>query len=320
MNAHAWMLLKALTIALVSASLPAGANDEEEGGENGRRVAGGRAVDCDNGGVIMSALTKIRSGDTLFINGTCLENVEVGDGFHHITLDGGGRGAISAPSNTIDALRIYGDQITVRGLTISGGRDGVNLRGAMGAVIEQNVLENNAGAGVNIHRISWATVKDNVIRQNGTFGVMVYENSNARIGFTENAQPTANPNLIEMNGSFGIFVSRSSQADIAGNTIRNNGGNGIQVDRNSQAEIGSNTIDQNTGNAINAAFGSGVNLGTASGARWQLRANTSTVANSRFALGCATGGYTAGSVGGLLGTLGAKSIANGCIDTASTAP
>lgn len=303
------VFLNGLTAAWLVAALPANA------GENGNSVAGGRAVNCDDGGVVMRALEKIRPGDTLFISGTCAENVEIGDQFHHITLDGGGVGVISAPGPAIDALRIYGDQVTVRGLTISGGRDGINLRGAMGAVIEGNVLQNNAAAGLNIHRISWATVKDNVIRSNGTFGIMVYENSNARIGFTENAQLTPNPNLIERNGNFGIFVSRSSQADIAGNTIRENGNNGIQVDRNSQAEIGSNVIDANTGNAVNAAFGSGVNLGSGTTGRWQLQRNTSTVANTRFALACTTGGYTAGSLGGLLGTLGAKSIASGCIDT-----
>ena len=282
---------------------------------NGHSVEEGRAVDCDNGGVLAQAIQKLRPGDTLLISGTCRENVEIGETLRHITLEGNGVGAINAPDNTVDALRIYGDQVTVRGLTISGGRDGVNLRGAMGAVIEQNILENNAAAGLNIHRISWATVKDNVIRNNGTFGIMVYENSNARIGFTENAQLLPNPNLIENNGSFGIFVSRSSQADIAGNAIRMNRSNGIQVDRNSQAEIGSNTIDQNSGNAVNAAFGAGINLGSGTTGRWQLQRNTSTAANTRFAIGCATGGYVAGSVGLLLGTLGAKSIAGGCIDT-----
>jgi parallel beta-helix repeat protein len=283
---------------------------------NGQSVENGRAVDCDNGGVIMEALEKLRPGDTLLISGTCRENVEIGDSFRHITLEGtGAEPGISAPDSTIDALRIYGDQITIRGLTISGGRDGINLRGAMGTVIELNVLQNNAGAGLNIHRISWATVKDNLIRNNGTFGIMVYENSSARIGFTENAQAEPSPNIIEDNGNFGVFVSRSSQADIAGNIIRRNRNNGIQVDRNSQAEIGSNTMDANTGNAVNAVFGAGVNLGTPSGARWQLRANTSTLANTRFAIGCSTGGYATGSLGGLLGTLGAKTIAAGCIDT-----
>ena len=72
---------------------------------------------------------------------------------------------------------------------------------------------------------------------------------------------------------------------------------------------------QSTGNAVNAAFDWGVNLGAGTTARWQLRANTSTAANTRFALGCTTGGYTSGSLGGLLGTLGPKSIVNGCIDT-----
>lgn len=304
-------------MALLAISWPLQAHGDEggdHGDANGKSVPGGRAVDCDRGGIIMKALEKLRPGDTLFISGACAENIEVGDSFHHITLDGGGTGAISAPDPTLDALRIYGDQVTVRGLTISGGRDGINLRGAMGAVIEGNVLENNAAAGLNVHRISWATVKDNVMRNNGTFGIMVYENSNARIGFTENAQPTPNPNLIERNGNFGIFVSRSSQADIAGNTIRQNGNNGIQVDRNSQAEIGSNTIDQNTGNAVNAAFGSGVNLGSGTTGRWQLQRNISTLPNTRFAVGCTTGGYATGSLGLLSGNLGPKSIVNGCVD------
>ena len=298
-----WLLLPWLALA------------QEE--RSGHSAPGGRAVDCSQGGSIMEALDKLRPGDTLFISGICAENVEISDGFQHITLDGGGTGAINAPDATIDALRIYGDQITVKGLTISGGRDGINLRGAMGAVIEGNVLENNAGAGLNIHRISWATVKDNQIRNNGTFGIMVYENSNARIGFTENSQQMPNPNTIELNGNFGIFVSRSSQADIAGNTIRQNGGNGIQIDRNSQAEVGSNDISQNTGNGVNAAFGSGVNLGSGTTGRWQLQRNTSTAPNTRFILGCTTGGYAAGSLGLMQGTLGNKSIANGCIDVTS---
>lgn len=290
--------------------------DEPDGGASGHSVPTGRVVNCDNGGVIMRALAKLRPGETLLISGTCLENVEIVEGFHHITLDGGGTGAIrgAATNPPADALRIYADQVTVRGLTISSGRDGINLRGAMGAVIEGNTLENNAAAGLNIHRISWATVRDNMIRGNGTFGIMVYENSNARIGFTENAQLTPNPNTIEGNGNFGIFVSRSSQADIAGNSIRLNGGNGIQVDRNSQAEVGSNDISQNTGNAVNVAFGSGVNLGSGTTGRWQVQRNTSTTTNTRFALGCATGGYAAGSLGLLAGTLGQRSIANGCID------
>jgi parallel beta-helix repeat protein len=303
MTSIAWLLLPGLALG------------QEE--RSGHSVEGGRAVDCSQGASITDALGKLRRGDTLFISGICAENVEVGDHFHHITLDGGGTGMISAPDPAVDALRIYGDQVTVRGLTITGGRDGINLRGAMGAVIEGNILEKNAAAGLNVHRISWATVKDNVIRFNGTFGIMVYENSNARIGFTENAQLTPNPNLIEENGNFGIFVSRSSQADIAGNTIRKNGGNGIQIDRNSQAEVGSNDISQNTGNGVNAVFGSGVNLGSGTTGRWQLQRNTSTAPNTRFILGCATGGYAAGSLGLMQGTLGPKSIANGCIDVTS---
>src|SRR4051812_9680479 len=82
---------------------------------NGHSVPEGRAVDCDNGGVISRALEKLRPGETLLISGTCAENVELGDDLRHVTLDGRGSGAISAPLATVDALRIYGDQVTVRG-------------------------------------------------------------------------------------------------------------------------------------------------------------------------------------------------------------
>ena len=68
---------------------------------------------------------------------------------------------------------------------------------------------------------------------------------------------------------------------------------------------------------MNAAFGTGVNLGVVGAARWQLRENTSTIPNTRFALGCTTGGYATGSVGTIRGNLGPKSIANGCVDTAT---
>src|SRR5262249_5260756 len=102
-------LSRLVTVGLM-ASLPSEArdpkSDDNHPGANGESVTGGRAVDCDAAGVVMRALEKLRPGDTLFISGVCARNV-----------------GVSERDTTIDALRIYGDRVTVRGATISGGRD-----------------------------------------------------------------------------------------------------------------------------------------------------------------------------------------------------
>jgi hypothetical protein len=112
MKATALLALSGLVTVALMTSLPSEArdakSDDNPPGAKGESVTGGRAVDCDAAAVVMRALEKLRPGDTLSISGVCAQNVGVGE-----------RDA------TTDALRIYGDRVTVRGATISGGRDGV---------------------------------------------------------------------------------------------------------------------------------------------------------------------------------------------------
>ena len=84
-------------------------SDDSRPAANGKSAIGGRAVDCDAAGAIMRALEKLRPGETLFISGVCAQNV-----------------GVSERDAAIDALRIYGDRVTVRGATISGGREASN--------------------------------------------------------------------------------------------------------------------------------------------------------------------------------------------------
>jgi hypothetical protein len=112
-SAMALLALNGWVTVWLMAALPSEARDPEfddSYAANRKSVPGGRAVECDAAGVIMRALEKLRPGDTLFISGVCAQNV-----------------GVSESDATIDALRIYGDRVTVRGATISGGRDRVNL-------------------------------------------------------------------------------------------------------------------------------------------------------------------------------------------------
>ena len=110
MKATALLALSGLVTVGLMAALPSEArdpkSDDSQPTANGESVTGGRAVNCDVAGAVMRALEKLRPGETLLISGVCAQNVGVGE-----------RDA------TTDALRNYGDRVTVRGATISGGRD-----------------------------------------------------------------------------------------------------------------------------------------------------------------------------------------------------
>jgi len=74
----------------------------------------------------------------------CSENVAIPSEVIRITLDGQGKTVIQAPGNTADAIFIRGKDITVKGFTLTGGRDGIHLSGAAAgasAIIDGNTIQ-----------------------------------------------------------------------------------------------------------------------------------------------------------------------------------
>jgi parallel beta-helix repeat protein len=163
--------------------------------------------------------------------------------------------------------------------------------------------------------VSYALIVGNTIRDNRSFGVVLMENASARIGFKETSAPAPNPNVIEANGSDGVYVARSSNAWIAGNTISRNRRHGVYLEKSAQAEVMANTIEANDGHGVFVTHGSGALLGSATGARWMDKPNTTTAPNAGFGVQCAVGAYLVGELGALNGLTGLKSVATGCIDT-----
>ena len=200
----------------------------------------------------------------------------------------------------------------IRGFTITGGRDGINLRGVQMVSIQGNTIR--AGRdGIQVHRESFAMITDNAL-QSGRDGIVVHENSAARIGFSTSAATDPSPNVVDSNGRHGTLVSRSSSARIAGNTITNNGasgvGTGIRVDRVSQADIASNQIDQNREDGIRVSQNSGVNLGTATTGHFLDLVNSSVGPNLGVGIRGQIGGYAVGGLGSLNGTDAPKNFSD----------
>jgi parallel beta-helix repeat protein len=278
-------------------------------------------VDCNAGEKIQPKIALAKPGDTVLVSGTCSENIAIPSEVVRITLDGQGKAVIQAPGTTADAIFIRGKDITIKGFTLTGGRDGIHLSGAAAgasAIIDGNAIQRTGRYGIHLDSSSVGRIANNRIENIPNAGIDITENSYARIGFVIPSAPKPGPNTIRNSGNHGIAVSRASSAWIANNTIADNKGGGVFVNRNSQADIVNNTINGNGGDGITASQNSGVNL-RSEGTPLREGPNQTdpTTKNAGFGVKCSIGGYVEGPLGTLTGTQGAKEFDNSCIDRLS---
>jgi parallel beta-helix repeat protein len=284
-------------------------------------------VDCDAGGSIRAALDRVKPGDMVLVSGTCNENVVVAAELQRITLDGQGKAAIKAPSPASATVAVTGREIAIKGFTITGGRNGINVLRGASVLIEGNTIADTgaarqpgSGLGINVAQHSFATIVKNTITNNPRAGILVHESSSARIGFGDVAV-TGLGNVIQKNGREGILLQRASTARIVGNTIRNNGGDGVSLEQSSHAEISDNVLEENAGNGIGLTERSGVNLELkATGGPVSAPPNRTAAAapNKGVGIHCSAGGYVIGALGSLNGARGAKALDSTCIDNLAT--
>ena len=277
------------------------------------------SVDCDAGGTIMGALATVKAGDIVMVSGTCREHVSVAPEIARITIDGQKKTTIIHPGGkqtSPHAVYIRGKEITIRGVTVTGGLDGIHLSGPASTVIDGAVVVRNNGRGIHIDKGSIARILNSTVEQSGGIGIDVTGASYAYIGVFIPRVPQLAPNFIRDNGGPGINIERTSGAWIVGNTISNNKESGITVHRNAQADVIANTINANGGDAISVSFGSGVNL-LSEPRKDGPNQTTGGQNNGGVAIRCSAGGYVDGPMGTLAGAKGAKVIDSGCVDRVS---
>jgi hypothetical protein len=260
-------LLLALTV-----SAPARA---EEGGKIVK-------VDCARGETIAGALDRGKEKLVLvLVKGICNESVTVE--LNDVTLQGDPLAAgsgVNGPDPTVDAIVVTGSRVTLEGLTITGGRNGVGANGAPGLTIRNATVQGTGRTGivyafgasgvvdgctVRINprdgvavEAAQATIVNSTVTQNARAGILVTNNGSARIG-VDNRNAAAG-NTIALNGSNGVHVSLGSAAFIAMNQINGNGTDpagalgrvGVNVINATADIIGGNTMSGNAGQGINA--------------------------------------------------------------------
>jgi len=215
-------------------------------------------VDCDNGETITEALQQLGDPLTIQVKGVCNENVEIVR--NDVTLIAHPSGGTVNGGPTLDkhTINVRASRIVIDGLTLTGGRTGVNGS----AMIRNCTIQNTTWNGVSFYHGGNGTVDNCQIKNNPHHGIVIEGGSGTVINST-----------ISSNAGLGIVINSGGTARIgitdrtqyAGNTISNNGSNGIHIAGGS-AFIGGNIISENgtNSNALWGRHGVGIFYGNAS--------------------------------------------------------
>ncbi|HLN10882.1 MAG TPA: right-handed parallel beta-helix repeat-containing protein [Xanthobacteraceae bacterium] len=276
-------------------------------------------VDCDANGKLAAALAQAKAGTRILIRGLCRENLVLPPEIHDVTLDGGGKAAIVAPNERQPVLTIAGHRITVRGLGLAGGRNGIDIMNGASVVIDSVTVEDNgtagqpgSGIGINIDQQATATILNATVRRNASVGILV-QSSTARIGIPEQAK-TVTANTIADNGGAGIEVAGGARADVIGATISRNKGDGIRVAGHSQLHAADNAIEGNDLNGITVTESSVADLGTVNGTVRKPNRTGPDAKDAAYGIACSLGAELSGARGTLLGRRGAMDLDTSCVD------
>ena len=272
------------------------------------------AVDCDDGAKVGEKLAQASPGDVIAIRGLCRESVLVPSTLQNVTLQGDA--TITGPDARRPVILILGREIVVRGLRLTGGRNGISILRGANAVIDGVTIEDagieripGAGLGINIGQHAFAAVVNTTIRRNWNIGILVHENSGARIGFVDVAA-VAGTNTITENG-IGILLTEAAQARVIGTNVVRNRLDGIRVEQGSHLELADNVIEENgdSGVVVTGNSGATVRVGQDLVRPNRTRADAK---NRAFGIVCSLGGYVSGPLGTLAGLEGAFRAFDGC--------
>jgi hypothetical protein len=248
-------------------------------GEAAQTASKSAVVDCAKGQTIAEVLAG--TGPlSVVVKGTCAENVLLTRDDVVLQADVSGGAIAGSPSQpnvstiTIDGAR----RVVVIGLTITGGRNGIEGREGAGFAVINSTIQSSGRAGILVQGSSAqidgntirshplngvrvdggrATITNNTIELNGEMihptvvnggGITVVNAGSALIGLTDNGDERGN--LVQNNPGDGVSVSTGSGATFRGNRLLTNGRYGLLVTRAHASLEGNNLIDGNGGTGL----------------------------------------------------------------------
>jgi len=270
-------------------------------------------VDCDVGNALGTALPNLKPGDVVLLRGTCKENIVIQPEVQRITIDGQRQTTIDPPDSKQPAVQILSREVTIKGLTTTGGTFGIAINRGATAVLDYNTVRNATISGMEVSQNSFGRLVNNTIEDSQN-GIFVLGSASAHIGVIGTGDKVAQPNVVRNNRNDGIVVLRGSDARIIGNVISGNRHHGLAVQQASHADVAGNTFNGNGEHGIVVVGNSGVNLAD-SAMRVFEKPNSTAEPNGKFGVRCAVGAYVEGPIGSLNGKSGVKDVTDkSCVD------
>lgn len=226
-------------------------------------------VDCDAAKVgqvrnAIFSLSSLEGPHSITINGTCREPGPVPiDQRERLTLLAGpAGGAIVTANHQFAAVRIsQSSNITLAGLDISGGGNGINVYDSTQVDLESCNIHDNLRSGVVVFHGSRLDFNGGSVNHNGRNGFGVGEghltidstdisgNAWSGISASDTSAVTASNLTLRDNGTYGVIVFHVSELVLTASTVTGNGNAGIRVSETSHGEIYGGNVIRNNGRA-----------------------------------------------------------------------
>jgi Right handed beta helix region len=229
-------------------------------------------VDCGKKDTISGTLAHlVQTGNTrnvtIFVTGTCKENVVIG-AFDHLVIQGSPIATLQDASNgTAAVVTIYSSfDVLLQGLTINGGAFGVNCVQYSYCFLYLDTVQQAAGDGVRFARSNGNLQNNNILNHAGrgivavngstlvTISNKIIDNGGTGIVVNTGGNLTATSDTIQNNAGPGIRAVDTSVVRAFDLTITANGGDGVALESASSASF----EQADTGNIITGNGGSGV--------------------------------------------------------------
>src|SRR4030095_15467253 len=139
---------------------------------------------CGGQRTITAGVERLNPGDSLLVEGACVENVLIAEQVVEIIIDGQGTVTINGPDATKATFTVRGRNITIQNFqSITGGRDGILVNRGGTATITNNTIQSTGNAGIDVGSDGFAAIVLNTIQNKLESGISIGNSSSANIGF-----------------------------------------------------------------------------------------------------------------------------------------
>jgi parallel beta-helix repeat protein len=189
-----WRMLAIMCLVL-AAGRPAAADE---------RIKSVR-VDCAAGETIAKALARgeERKPMLIVVTGTCNESVTFDRSDVTLQGDSVAGGGVSGPDPDVDTILVTGGRVTVDGLTVTGGHNGIHASGAAGLNVRNSTIQSSGRNGISFTFGANGVVDGCTIQLNPRDGIAI-----------EAAQATVVNSSLSQNARHGVLVSNGGSARI----------------------------------------------------------------------------------------------------------